>query len=117
MINVRFEKSEDGKSLILTVKGHAGQAQAGKDLICASASILTYTAAQIVLSLASEKKLKKKPILRLDSGDSVIVCKPRKDVFEKTFHSFKTLQTGFAILAENYPEYVRITKFGEAFCL
>lgn len=112
MIQVRFEK--DGKNIILTVKGHSEQAEMGQDIVCSAASILAYTVAQMVADMGEGGKLKKKPHIRLDSGDSAITCKPTKQYYNEALHTYTVAQTGYELLAHTYPEYVRLTKFGEA---
>ena len=114
MIQVRFEKSEDGKSIILTLKGHSQQAEMGQDIVCSAASILAYTVAQMVTTMREEGKLKKNPHIRMDSGDAAITCKPTKQYFNEALHTYTVAQTGYELLAHTYPEYVRVTKFGEA---
>ena len=112
MIQVRFEK--DGKNIILTVQGHSEQAEMGQDIVCSAASILAYTVAQMVADMGESGKLKKKPHIRLDSGDSAITCKPTKQYYNEALHTYTVAQTGCELLAHTYPEYVRVTKFGEA---
>ena len=114
MVKVRFEHSEDGKSLILSLKGHSEQADIGHDIVCSSVSILTYTIAQVVKTLHDQGKLKKKPTIRLDSGDAVVVCKPNKAYYNEAFHAFIVVQTGYNLLHHNYPKFVDLKKFGEA---
>ena len=113
MVKVRFEYSEDGKSLILSAKGHSEQADIGHDIVCSSVSILTYTIAQVVKNLHDEGKLKKKPTIRLDSGDACVVCKPNRAYYNEAHHAFSVVQTGYNLLAHNYPKFVELTKFGE----
>ncbi len=112
MIQVRFEK--DGKNIILTVQGHSEQAQMGQDIVCSAASILAYTVAQTVTDMGESGKLKKKPHIRMDSGDAVVTCKPTKQYYGEALHVFKVAQTGYELLAHTYPDYVRLTTFGEA---
>ena len=112
MIQVRFEK--DGKNIILTVQGHSEQAEMGQDIVCSAASILAYTVAQMVAEMGEDGKLKKKPHIRMESGDSAITCKPTKQYFNEALHTYTVAQTGYELLAHTYPEYVRLTKFGEA---
>ena len=100
--------------MILTVKGHAGQAEIGKDLVCASVSILIYTMAQVMDTMHRGGKLKKKPTIRLDAGDAVVVCKPNKAYYKEAFHAFSVVQEGYVLLARDYPQYVELKKFGEA---
>lgn len=113
MIQVRFEKSEDGKTIILTLKGHSEQAEMGQDIVCSAASILAYTVAQAVTDMGQDGKLKKKPHIRLDSGDATITCKPHKQYLGEALHTYIVAQTGYELLAHTYPEYVRVIKFGE----
>lgn len=112
MIRVCFTQKPD--TLSLTVKGHAGQAAAGHDLVCAAASVLTYTAAQAVQTLYEEGKLAGQPALRLENGDAVIVCRPTDAAFAEALHAYTVVQTGFALLAQHYPAYIRVTVFGQA---
>ena len=112
MIQVRFEK--DGKNIILTVQGHSEQAQMGQDIVCSAASILAYTVAQMVTEMGEDGKLKKKPHIRMESGDSAVTCKPTKQYFGEALHTYTVAQKGYELLAHTYPEYVRLTKFGEA---
>lgn len=112
MIQVRFEK--DGKNIILTVQGHSEQAEMGQDIVCSAASILAYTVAKMVADMGEGGKLKKKPHIRMESGDSAITCKPTKQYFNEALHTYTVAQSGYELLAHTYPEYVRLTKFGEA---
>lgn len=112
MISVRFEHTD--KTIVLSVKGHAGQAPVGHDIVCASASILAMTAAQAVADMHGRGRLKKRPTLRLEAGDAVITCKATKQYREEALHTFEVIQTGYELLAENYPKYVQLTKFGKA---
>lgn len=114
MIQVRFEKSDDGKTLILTLKGHSGQAEMGQDIVCSAASILAYTVAQMVTTMREEGKLKKSPHIRMESGDATITCKPTKQYFGEAMNTYRVAQTGYELLAHTYKDYVRVTKFGEA---
>lgn len=43
MISIRFEKDAD-RIVALTVKGHSGYAEAGKDIVCAAVSAVAQTA-------------------------------------------------------------------------
>ena len=112
MIDVRFEMSGDQKTLCLTVNGHAGQAEAGHDIVCAAASILAYTTAQAVRTMHDEDKLARRPRIRLGSGNAVIACKPKAPCYAEALHTFSIAQVGYRLLAHNYPDYVRLTGFG-----
>lgn len=113
MIKAKFKRSEDRQSLILTVKGHANQAEYGKDIVCASATILAYALAEEVGEMYEAGKLQKQPTLSLAEGNINILCKPREDGYLEAMQSFKTIQAGYALLANNYPQYVETICFDE----
>ena len=104
MIKVRF--TEEGNKLSLRVKGHARYAEHGKDIVCASASILAYTLATIVESFDEDKV---KSNIYIASGDTNIWCECKD---EQTFISLKNAyhytEIGYALLFRKYPEYVRL---------
>lgn len=115
MIQVKFDKSEDGKTLVLTVNGHADFEEAGRDIVCSAASILACTVAQCVTFMHEQGKLRKKPNIRLDNGDAVITCKPCKGFFAEAMHTYSVAQVGYALLEHTYPEYVQLKQFGREF--
>ena len=45
MITVKVTRFENGNISGFTVKGHAGYAEAGRDIVCAAVSAICYTAA------------------------------------------------------------------------
>ena len=108
MIQAGFAMSGDKKSLSLTVTGHAGQAAAGQDVVCAAASILVYTAAQVVQAMYEGGRLEEKPVIRLEAGDAAIVCRPTGAAFAEALHAYTVIQTGFLLLARDYPEYIQV---------
>lgn len=116
MIKVKFDYTDDGKSIVLTVKGHSDYSNEGKDTVCAAATMLTYTVAQIVKDLYDQKKLKKKPTLKLKKGESVITCKPQKDVYAEALHAFYVAEVGFNVLAHNFPNNVQLITFSSGSC-
>lgn len=111
MLKVKFEMSDDQKTLILTLTGHAESANKGEDTVCAAASILAYTVAQEVKEMQEKGKLKKKPNIRLDEGDATITCKPVKNAYLEALHIFKVAQTGYRLLAANFQDNVQLTTF------
>lgn len=109
MIKARLNQTKTG-NISLSVKGHAGAAEVGQDLICASASILAYTAAQLVKDYANSGYLKKTPKILMKSGSSTITCTPKKEYFDEVAHTFYVVQTGLNLLAHNYPQYITLEK-------
>ena len=114
MIQATFESDAATGILSLTVTGHAGAAEKGQDIVCASASILTYTVAQIAQFMYKQKQLKKRPRIKIESGDAHVVVKPKDDFYAEAMHTFFVAQVGYSLLAHNYPDYVGLTMFGEA---
>lgn len=108
MIRVRFNETKSG-SLSMSVKGHAHSADIGHDLVCASASILAYTMAQNVKNCAELDMLKKNRIM-MEKGNSSITCTPKKEYYDIVRRSFQVVQTGYHLLAVNYPQYVSLEK-------
>ena len=89
----------------LTVTGHAGSAEPGHDLVCASASMLAYTLAANVANMADNKQVRE-PIMKMDEGDTVISCKPRHNLTTTVTLVFDTVCAGFGLLAYQHPEYI-----------
>lgn len=106
MITVEF--SHKDRMASLHVKGHAGAAEVGKDLVCASASILAYTLGQSVEFLHREGKVNK-PKLSLKEGDATIRCRAKDDIaFAELSNVYWVIENGYLLLAKNFPEYVEI---------
>lgn len=111
MIQVKFSKGNGDNSIRLRLVGHAGYEKEGKDIVCSAASILAYTVAQIILSMDEKGKLQRKPMIRLDSGDILLVCTPKKRHYAAAVHSFAVVQVGYALIEESYPENLKLTTF------
>ena len=115
MIKVNIGYRSDRRECALKVKGHAGQAEVGQDIVCASASILAYTVVQIVKAMDSHKDLEETPTVNLESGDAIVLCRAKDDyLYSEVLHTFFVVQTGYALLAHNYPQYVQIITDGKA---
>lgn len=110
MVKARFELADKG-TLVLTLSGHAGAAPAGVDTVCAAASMLAYTVAQEVLEMQGKGKLRKKATIKLDQGAALITCKPKKCAWSEALHLYKVAQTGYRMLAANFPENVQVKTF------
>ena len=77
----------------VTLKGHAGSAEYGKDLICAAVSALA-------LTLAANVEGKEHAEVSLQPGSSRISCHP------EAAGIFDCICKGFQLLAERFPEHV-----------
>lgn len=115
MIQVKIGYRAEGRECFLRVEGHAGQGEVGHDLVCASASILAYTVAQIVKAMDAHKDFAEPPVLKMDSGDAEILCRAKDDyIFAEMVQDFFVIKTGYELLAHNYPQYVQLTTDVEA---
>lgn len=109
MITVKYYADNDGREISLSVKGHAGQAPEGQDIICASASILTYTAAQYASREDCLEHLVQSPDIRMESGDALIRLKlDTASAFADTCKAFDVCLIGYRLLADNFPQYVEL---------
>ena len=106
MISVTI--ATEGKNLSLRLEGHAEYAEVGKDIVCASASILAYTVAQFVMEAEHKGDLVSPPCIQLDIGDALVVCEPGEDAFYAVQNAYLFAKMGYAILAHNYPQNVRL---------
>ncbi len=104
MINVKYDR----ENLVLKMKGHSYAGEPGKDIICASASILAYTLAQNIRYLESAGVAKDVNII-LTEGEALISCKAVEEK-ETLLCVYDTITTGFALLHGNYPENVNFVE-------
>ncbi len=95
MIEARY----DDEALTLTVTGHAGSARYGRDLVCAAASILMLT---LERALQNEGLLDEKSGKR--PGYARIIGRAHG---ERARGIFETIFAGYALLAEEWPQYVK----------
>lgn len=110
MIRVLVKLDYDKSLYSIKMNGHAGQAEAGKDIVCASASMLIFTIAQYVSDLFNSHRLKKKPVINLDFGNAEIIAKPKAEYADECYFAFRTISTGFELLAHNHPQYVEFER-------
>lgn len=106
MINITFKP----ETLELEIKGHAGQNEKGKDIVCSAISILFYTLAESLVE--SERMLEKKPIIKMNDGNGYIRCKPKKEFEGNIARSFWTILLGFELVAKEYSNYVSLDLWG-----
>lgn len=117
MITAIFSNHDEIRYLKLLVKGHAGSDVKGRDLVCASASILLYALAQAVADMEERGELMSSPIIvtEEDKGDALITCQCISDKsYSDAVSAFNVIRTGFKLLAHNYPQYVELNTVGSA---
>lgn len=114
MIKVKLSQNDEKKTLSLKLKGHAGQAQVGKDIVCASATMLAYTVAQMVKYMETDDKVTRGSTIRLKKGNIEVTCRCNTDEgYAEALHTYFVAQVGYSLLAHNYPQYVSLNSLGE----
>ena len=114
MVVAKFGMDASRLVVSLHVKGHAGANAPGNDIVCASASILAYTLAQNIKMSEERGLLKYSPKIKLKEGDSIITCRAKdEETYTEILHTFLVIQTGYMLLAHNYPQYVAVEMFGQ----
>ena len=102
MIHVVYHR----KFYRLIMDGHAQSAEHGRDIVCAAASILAYTLANNVASMAASGQIRMSPVVRLEEGSAEVCVTPRSGFRAVVTLIFDTICAGFALLARDYPEYI-----------
>lgn len=102
MIEIVYDRA----NLNVTVKGHAGSAEHGHDLVCSAVSILCYTLGANVAKYSTNKKQVRNAVVRLDDGDAEISCRPVHGFRAVVTLVFDVVCEGFLLMSQQYPDYV-----------
>ena len=94
------------KECTLTVKGHAQFGPKGTDLVCASSSILGFTA----VACAEDNREKYMPRISMIDDTLRIECNPYKSYVTPCRRMLDTIFTGYEELEKAYPNNVRTEK-------
>lgn len=98
----------DWKALKLVLRGHAGSAARGKDLICAAESMLTQALIRTLTDMEEEAKLQMRWQGSAQLGTMDIEAVPAEGHAEEARACFRVTVTGLRMLAEAYPEYIKL---------
>ena len=110
MLKVRFK--DKSNKLTLKIDGHAGQADIGHDIVCASCSILAYTVAQLVNNAEAVGDLVEAPEIKLESGNAIVSCIPSEEVYNTILGIYMFAEVGYKLLAHSFPQFVELKSFG-----
>lgn len=102
MIDIGYQVDDVMK---LSIVGHAGEDEKGKDIVCSAVSILFYTLAQTMADAADEY-LEENPEITYADGEGYITCKPKKGYEQNVYERWETVLTGFDLMRLNYPEKI-----------
>jgi len=107
MIEVKYNRVYN----CLKVKGHAGSAPAGEDLVCSAASILVHTLAANMGHL-EQARFAVQGTADIQDGFAKISCKAVRGYESIVANTFQTVCVGFEILAQKFPEYISFKIMG-----
>ena len=102
MIRVAL-RSQDECITGFDVKGHAGYAEAGQDIVCAAVSVLTTTCVNALETVAGVK-----PTVKTSDGRMRVVV-PRNSGHDAQV-ILQTLRQGLRDLAEHYSRYILLNE-------
>ena len=100
MVKIEFNVNEGYN---LSVSGHTGAEEKGKDIVCAGVSILFYT---LCASLKERESVLEKLMCNEEEGNGNIICVPKAEWKNTIECIFWTVLNGFELLANEYPDYV-----------
>lgn len=101
-----IKSATKGSVTTITVDGHAGF-NPGNDIVCAAASMLTYTLVQNLLDLTGAGLLEWCKTDEKD-GSMKIKVKTNKKGEAVAKIAIKTIMTGYELLQNQYPENVKL---------
>jgi uncharacterized protein YsxB (DUF464 family) len=106
---------EGAKIRRLTVSGHAGFAQSGRDVVCAAASVLITTGVNALESVAGIE-----PEVWQDEKAAVISLSLPGSLSDQAMHDaqiiLRTIRRGFEDIAEAYPKHMKIIDGRKSSC-
>lgn len=102
MVRIRLEIGEDG-TCELIANGHANYAERGKDIVCASVSILIYT----LIESIDESDLSTPAVIDVREGETLIRVKPKDESRGKIRGVFDVISKGFELLGNNFQKNVK----------
>lgn len=107
-VNMLFEKGY----VKISVRGHAGFAARnnlpdGHDIVCAAISILGQTLVQRLLTLTEENKILLS-LNRYEAGNIDAHAIVKQSHMEEVEATLETIRTGYRMLENEYPDYIKL---------
>ena len=106
MTRILFEQR--GASISVMILGHAGYAPLGKDLVCAGVSTLAFTLVQSLRREEDAGNLCDLQVSILPGRVSASFQIAETTLTGSLCCTLQTIQEGFSLLAQRYPDYVRL---------
>jgi len=108
MVTAVFEDNRETGTMRMSMHGHAGFDELGKDPVCAGASVLAFTLAQYVSNLKEEGGLQGKPIIRISGGNMRLKFRPKLEYLYEAAVMLNYACLGMQLLAAAYPMHAEI---------
>ncbi|ADI01486.1 MAG TPA: ribosomal-processing cysteine protease Prp [Syntrophothermus lipocalidus] len=109
MVTVKLFRDSKGQITGFEVRGHAGFAPEGQDIVCAGVSMVAQTA---VIGLIRHLSIRP----RFEKERGFLICSLPAGLagseMEKAQVILTTLEEGLVALETSYPEYVRVVRQG-----
>lgn len=102
MIRIDFSEVADG-NVSLSITGHSGSAEKGKDIVCAAVSALAQT-----FAAGLEKELKAVITGQISDGDFQLQAKVPSEVEKELKILYNVFKFGFQKISQSYPEHVQL---------
>ncbi len=108
MTEIIIRKSENGEYKGFTCKGHSGFAAKGKDIVCASVSVLVINAINSMEKLAEEDME-----IKAEEVAGIIRCRIKRTLSEKGKLLMDSMILGLLQIEEQYGNKYLVVKFKE----
>lgn len=95
------------KTHALIIKGHAGSAEPGKDLVCCAVSTLAETLSRY-LEVRMEEGALEMLMDKVEAGDVKIVAWPESTNVKQINAVYEMIREGYRAIAEEYPQYIKL---------
>ena len=107
MTQILIREDPQAMTVALFAEGHAGYANIGHDIVCASISILTQTFAQVALGL---RELGAGVVYDVSDGAvRVEIDALSCELFGYASCALQVVEVGYRLIAMQYPDYIKIT--------
>lgn len=114
MVKAKFRYNQEERKLSMNISGHAGAGPKGFDVVCAGASMYAFCIAQCLKDMEEEGKLENPAMINISDGRVSASVVPKIEFFCEALHTFYVAQRGFHLLAESYPDNVKLIPFETA---
>lgn len=108
MIQIRFSFREPEGGVRLTLRGHAGFAPKGRDLVCAGASTLVYTLAEALERMYIQGMLRKCPRMEIREGRADLEALPKPEYVQEILLVFWVIEAGLHNLGMQFPGCIQV---------